>query len=405
MPNIIDVKPHIKQDEIIQVIKDLISIPSYPGIENQETNVALYLHMLFENEGIESEIVHVVDGRCNIIAKLKGLGKGKNLLLVGHTDTVPAYDMKDACVPYIMDGKIFGRGSVDMKGPLACMVLSMIAIKRSGVVLDGDVIFAGVIDEELKSEGTIDLIKRGIVADAAIVGEPTNLDICVAHRGLEWLEISFKGETVHGGRQSKGVNAINMAVAFINHVNEKLPLYIEKTSHEIIGKGSFNFGKIYGGSQPSSVAGDCCVKLDRRWLPGEKHEEIIEQFNIMARDLSESIDNFQCDIKVMDESLMRDGFVHEAMDINLDHEIVKITSEAVKDVLVSEPEKTFFSAWSDGGLLSSYAKIPTIIFAPGDIETAHSPIEHINISQLYPAVLIYANIICKYCNIIDRKTP
>ncbi|SHD77806.1 M20 family metallopeptidase [Schnuerera ultunensis] len=402
MLNIIDVEPYIVQDEIIQVIKDLISIPSYPGINNQETNVAKYLHTLFETEGIESKIIHVVDGRCNVVAKLEGLGKGKNLLLIGHTDTVPSYDMKDACVPYIKEGKLFGRGSVDMKGPLACMALAMIAIKRSGVILDGDVIFAGVIDEEHNSEGAIDLIKNGIEADSAIVGEPTNLDICVAHRGLEWLEVSFKGETVHGGRQSDGINAIDMAVAFINYVNKKLPLYIEKTNHEIIGKGSFNFGKIYGGSQPSSVAGDCYIELDRRWLPGEKYEDIIGQFDDMAKDLSKSIENFNCNIRVMDESLMRDGYVHEAMDIDKNHEIVNITSEAVKDVLVDEPKKTYFPAWSDGGLISSYAKIPTIIFAPGDLETAHSSIEHIDINQLYPAVLIYANIICKYCNVIEK---
>lgn len=397
MTNIIEIEPYITQDEIIKIIKELISIPSYPGIDSQETNVARYFHKLFESEGIPSEVVHVVDGRCNIIAKLTGSGNGNTLLLTGHTDTVPIYDMKEAITPYIKDDKLFGRGSVDMKGPLACMALSMIAIKRSGITLDGNVIFAGVIDEEHKSEGTIDLINKGLKADAAIVGEPSNLDICVAHRGLEWIEIVFKGETVHGGKQSKGVNAIDMAVAFMNSVNEKLPLYIEKTDHEIIGKGSFNFGKIYGGSQPSTVPGECCIQLDRRWLPGEKYEDIMDQFKNIAEDLSKNIKNFKCDIRVMNESLMRDGYVHEAMDINLDHDIIKITSDVTKGVLGRKPEKTFFPAWSDGGLLSSYAKIPTIIFAPGDIETAHSALEHININQLYPAVSIYANIICKYC--------
>jgi acetylornithine deacetylase/succinyl-diaminopimelate desuccinylase len=126
------------EGEIISLIADLVKIPSYPGIPGQETGVAERIHRFFRGEGIDSEVIPVVDGRCNVIARLPGTGGGSSLLLTGHTDTVPPYDMEDACTMKIERGTLIGRGVVDMKGALACMMLSMAAIKRSGIKLRGD---------------------------------------------------------------------------------------------------------------------------------------------------------------------------------------------------------------------------------------------------------------------------
>lgn len=225
----------ISEKEVIDFIGELVSIPSYHGIKNQETEVANKINELFEKEGIESEIIHVADGRCNVIANLKGTGNGKTLLLTGHTDTVPPYDMESPFILKNDDGKLFGRGVVDMKGPLACMIYSMIAIKRAKIELKGNIIFAGVIDEEEKSLGTIDLLEKDIKADAAIVGEPTNFEACVAHRGLEWFELYFQVKTVHGGAQKLGVNAIVKASDFIQRAEEKLAPKIMNETHPING--------------------------------------------------------------------------------------------------------------------------------------------------------------------------
>lgn len=385
-------------EEIIDLIMDLVKIPSYPGISNQETKVAEYFYDLFVRNGIEAEVIPVVDGRCNIVATLKGHGGGKKLLLTGHTDTVPPYDMEDALVPIIKDNKIYGRGAVDMKGPLACMAQAMINIKRSGVKLSGDVIFAGAIDEELKSEGTIHLVKEGITADAAIVGEPTNMKLCIAHRGLEWLEFHFKGKTVHGGAQKKGQNAIVMASKFIEKVSNRISQIIESNNHDIIGKGTFNIGTIHGGSQPSTVAGDCILTIDRRWLPGEKYEDILNEFRSTIDELSNEEPLFKCEMKIMDVSVMTDGYVHEAMETSYDHEIVNIVHEAMIETVEKEPEISAFAAWSDGGLLNTYAGIPTIVLGPGDLESAHSAVEHIELNQVFEAISIYEKIIKLYCS-------
>ncbi len=383
--------------EIVNTIVEMIKIPSYPGIEGQETKTAMYIHKFFKKENIPSEIYEVVDGRCNVVAKLKGKGTGKSILLTGHLDTVPLYDMEDGLNPKVESGKIIGRGSVDMKGPLACMMLSMAALKRAGMELDGDVVFAGVIDEENKSEGTIELLKRGLNVQAAVVGEASELNICVGHRGLEWFEFFFQGKTVHGGKQEEGINAIKNAMTFIKALEEELIPKLKVNYHPIIGTSSMNYGYIKGGLQPSTVAGECLLQIDRRWIPGEKYENILKQYRDIIDKLEKEDEKFKCKMKVMDVSLMRDGYVHEAMETDKNHTFVKIVSEIVHLITGNIPKRTGFTAWSDGGLLNSYGNIPTVIFAPGCIESAHSNREYIDIESLLPAVFSYALICHKFC--------
>lgn len=305
--------------------------------------------------------------------------------------------MEDGLNPKVESGKIIGRGSVDMKGPLACMMLSMAALKRAGMELDGDVVFAGVIDEENKSEGTIELLKRGLNVQAAVVGEASELNICVGHRGLEWFEFFFQGKTVHGGKQEEGINAIKNAMTFIKALEEELIPKLKVNYHPIIGTSSMNYGYIKGGLQPSTVAGECLLQIDRRWIPGEKYENILKQYRDIIDKLEKEDEKFKCKMKVMDVSLMRDGYVHEAMETDKNHTFVKIVSEIVHLITGNIPKRTGFTAWSDGGLLNSYGNIPTVIFAPGCIESAHSNREYIDIESLLPAVFSYALICHKFC--------
>lgn len=383
-------KAVISEEEIIDYIAALVAIPSYSRLKNQEMEIAGYIHRTFLKEGIDSRLIEVKKGRYNIIATLKGEGGGKTLLLTGHTDTVPAYDMKDPFKLNIKGNKLYGRGVADMKGSLACMIFSMIAIKRAKVKLKGDILFAGVIDEEEGSSGTIDLIERGIKADAAIVGEPSNLNLCVAHRGLEWFEFQFHGKTVHGGKQSEGINAILKASDFIQRCEEKLMPKIIDETHNIIGFSSMNYGTIQGGTQPSTVPGDCTLKIDRRWVPGVDYEQVVKDFEDVIAELKNEDKNFDCSFKVMKESRMKEGYIHEAMEIDLKHPILSMLRKSTETVQNKTPETTFFPAWTDGGLLSSYAKIPTIVFGPGDLKSAHSAGEYLAKDQILPATLIYA---------------
>jgi acetylornithine deacetylase/succinyl-diaminopimelate desuccinylase len=159
-----------------------------------------------------------------------------------------------------------------------------------------------------------------------------------------------------------------------------------------------NYGTINGGTQPSTVAGECLLKIDRRWVPGIKYSNVVKDYENIIDELSEQDKSFNCTLKVMDTSIMKNGYVHEAMETDINHPIVEMAKNKEIDVLNRIPKITYFPAWSDGGILSSYAKIPTIVFAPGNLETAHSANEQISIDQILPATLIYALIAIDYCN-------
>jgi len=383
--------------EVIELTKELVKIQSYCGLENQETEAAEYLNSLFLLEGFESKTEEVLKGRRNVIATLKGIGGGRNLMLNGHLDTVPAYGMANPFEPEIKEGKLFGRGSVDMKGPIAAMVCAMKAIKKLNLSLKGDVMFAGVIDEETNGAGMLALVKDMPDVNAAIIGEPSNFHVCIAHRGLEWLEIHIEGKTVHGGRQREGLNAITMAAKLINSLDEYMEESIGKSSHPIIGRGSYNIGTIRGGTQPSTVAGDCVITLDRRWLPGETHKEIIDDLQDFLHSFAKDAPGYKFRMKIHDSSVIEPGYAHEAMETPKGDPIVGAVARGVTDILGVDPVYSFFPAWTDGGLLGPYGKLPIVVFGPGELESAHSDAEFINIECLVDAVAVYGWIIYQYC--------
>lgn len=391
---------YFSEQETIDLLAKLVSFPSHEGIEGQETEVAEYISDFLNREGIEAELVPVADGRCNVIARMKGTGEGKSLLFTGHTDTVPPYDMQGN--PYeakIVDGNMFGRGVLDMKAGLACMMMAMAVIKRADIKLSGDLIFAALIDEEAKSLGTRAYLQScSDMPDAAIISEPTDMEICIGHRGLEWFEFTFYGKTVHGGKQKEGINAIQKATMFINRLeNDLIPRIEKKMPHPIIGSPSMNYGLIKGGTQPSTVAGECILQLDRRWIPGENFKDIVQEYQQIIDELSVEDPKFKADIKVMEISYMDDKYVHEAMDTDPNEPVVKITEKAIEEVTGAKSVMRSFTAWTDGGLINYYGKVPTIVLGPGELEYAHSANEHIKVNSLVPAVLIYTSIACDYC--------
>lgn len=390
---------YYSEEEVVGLLTKLVGIPSHEGVENQETEVAEYIYNFFVREGIEAELVPVEDGRCNVIATLKGIGGGKTLLFTGHTDTVPPYDMADPYDIKVIDGNLYGRGVLDMKAGLACMMMAMAGIKRSGIILSGDLVFAALIDEEAKSLGTrawLQSCRR--LPDAAIVSEPSNMEICVGHRGLEWFEFTFHGKTVHGGRQKEGVNAIQKAARFINRLEcELIPRIEKKTPHPIIGSPSMNYGFIRGGTQPSTVAGECILQMDRRWIPGESFSDAVREYQEIIDELSKEDPKFKADIKVMEISYMDDRYVHEAMDTDPEEPVVKTAEKAIEEATGTKAVIRSFPAWTDGGLINYYGKVPTIVLGPGELEYAHSAEEHIPVETLLPAVRIFSSIACEFC--------
>lgn len=392
-----NIKNFVTSNEVAELTSQLIKIPSYSGLINQEQDVGIYIYNFFKDNGIDVELVEVLKNRYNVIAKINGDGSGKSLMLTGHMDTVPAYDMSIS--PFsgeIKNGSVFGRGSCDMKGPLASMIMALIGIKRSGIKLKGDLIFAAVINEEQTSEGTEYIVRNGPKTNAAIVGEPTNLDIAAGHRGLEWLKIKIKGKTTHGGTSSQGINAISKAAKLIVEIENNLIPKMNEKSHWLIGRPTLNFGKIYGGDQASTVAGECSIELDRRWIPSESYEQVFNDFNEIFDKIKKEDPEFDAELKQIygDVNMM----VHKPMEIDINDPVVKCLEKSLLMVNEVNPSIVSFPAWTDASLLSNYAKIPTVVFGPGNLNKAHSKEEYIEIEQLYKALQVYALTAINYCN-------
>ncbi len=386
----------VSPEEVYEITANLIKIPSYTGLKDQEKAIAEHIHRFFEKEGIPSYFQEPLPNRPNIIATLKGNGTGKSLMLTGHMDTVPPYNMtRDPFSANIEDGNMYGRGTCDMKGALGTMMAAMAAIKRSGIVLGGDVIFAGVINEEQLSEGTEYIVRNGPYTDAAIVGEPSDLNIAAGHRGLEWIEIDIIGKTTHGGTPTEGVNAISKAAKLITKIEDELLPKFKDRKHPLIGEPLLNFGVIEGGDQPSSVAGRCSLYIDRRWTPLESFELIMGELRSIVADLQMSDNQFQAHVKryFEDSNMM----LHRPLEIDLDHPIVLALEKGIHQSQKKPADIISFPAWTDASLLSNYANIPSVVFGPGHLKHAHSEDELVPLAQLKGAYEIYALTALEFC--------
>ncbi len=396
-----DFRQFYTDEEVIGLLQKLVAIPSYKGVPGREAAVGDFIYETCTALGFQCE-KHPVDGeRCNIYARLPGTGGGKTLLLDGHMDTVPPYEMTiDPFAAEIRDGFLWGRGSNDMKAGLASMIIAMAAIKRSGIRLKGDVLLAAVVGEEAESDGTEAFVVEGGKADGAIVGEPSDYSYCIGHRGLETLTIRVKGTTIHSGQALKGINAIKMMSRLINRIEEELYPEILKRENPYMGQALMNYGKIYGGDQVCTVAGECALDLDRRYIAGETVESVLAEYQAIIDRLHEEDPAFSATLERMPNSRMK-HLAHAPLMTDPEEDIVKAVTGALRDHLGREPELNTKRGWTDAGVLSSFGKIPTVVCGPGSIILPHTKDEHTPLDQVCGFVNIYARIAARFCGVSE----
>jgi len=385
----------VKRAEIEKLVKDLVKIPSHREVPTMELEVAQFLHEFLQGEGIESKLRTVVKNRPNVIAVIKGSGEGRSLLLNGHTDTVPPYDMDiPPFTPKVDGGRLYGRGSLDMKGGLGAMAMTLVGLRRAKAKLEGDLYLAAVVGEELKSDGTEDIVLHGPRADMAIVGEPTDLEIQPSHRGLEWLDVHFYGKAAHGGQADKGVNAITMAAKFIRAVEEDLKprLASRKSRHTL--PATINLGVITGGQQPSSVADHCMIKLDRRWIPEEKVQQVFEEIYDIFDKLKREDPRFKAKLTRDPANMLT--MTHVPNVVSTSHPLVKSLERSYRSVTGKPPKVTSFWGWTDAALMTHFAKMPTVVFGPGGAG-AHARVEYVLTDDLVKCTQVYSQVALDIC--------
>jgi acetylornithine deacetylase/succinyl-diaminopimelate desuccinylase family protein len=392
---LVKIKRAISKSETERLVKDLVKIPSHRDVPTKEREVARFLQGFLQDEGIEAKLRNVEKDRPNVIARVEGGGGGKSLMLNGHTDTVPAYDMDiSPFAPKVQAGKLYGRGSLDMKGGLGAMAMAIVALRRSKVRLGGDVILAAVVGEEGRSEGTEDIVLNGPRTDAAIVGEPTDLEIQPTHRGLEWLNVHFFGKAAHGGQADRGVNAISMAARFVREVEEDLLPRLRARKSKYMSSPTLNLGVIEGGQQPSSVADHCVIRMDRRWVPEEELQSVFEEVYAIFDKLKAEDPKFNAKL-VRDPSNMK-SMTHVPNVVPTDHWMVRSLKGSVKTVTGRPAKITSFWGWTDAALLTHFGKMPAVVFGPGGAG-AHARVEYVLTDDLVKCARVYALTAAEAC--------
>jgi len=334
--------------------------------------------------GIESRIDSWDKTRANIIAHIQSSGRKGALLFASHLDVVPAGGVnwsKPAFDAVESEGRIYGRGSADMKGGIAAIVTAIGEIVESGTKLKGDIIFFGAAGEETDSCGTRRFVREnGKLPDltGAVITEPTNFEIITAHRGMLWLKAETFGKAAHSSTPHLGVNAINSMRAVLNELeNFKIPF----VRHELLGECSMSINTIAGGEAMNIVPDKCKIEIDIRTVPGQNEQDIIDGLQKIFTKLKQRNPKFDAEVSIIRQV--------QALETDTQCDFVKAFCSAVG---INETTAVGFT--TDGPYFASLG-VPVVIFGPGKPHLAHKPDEYIDISDLKKGVQYYKNIILK----------
>ncbi|WP_166827256.1 M20 family metallopeptidase [Thalassoroseus pseudoceratinae] len=375
-------------------LKELIAIPSVnpmgrdiTGPEYFEARVTEYLTDVFKTWGVPFKVTEITPGRANIVARWDG-SNGRTVLLDAHQDTVPVSGMTiPPFEPAERDGKIYGRGSCDVKGGLAAMLTAFGRLVHEQPSDAATVFLSCTCDEEAGAKGVTKLAEQITQADessffwprpeAAIVAEPTNLDVVVAHRGAVRWKIATTGRACHSSRPEDGINAIYRMARLLSALEEYAGLVGDSLPpHPLCGPATLSVGRIEGGASVNIVPDACVIEIDRRLIPGEDGESARQQ---VAEFLRSKLD-FEFEMQPPwiaspplpddDNGALADGLLKTIESIVGPHQRVGVP-------------------YGTNGSRLAAIDVPTVVFGPGDIAQAHTKDEWIDIAELEQSVDVY----------------
>ncbi len=385
--------PFIRKKELIDLTTRLVQIPTENPPGNEKA-AAQFLKPLLSKMGFKTKTVLSPKGRWNIVAERRWGKGGRTLIFNGHLDVVPAGNPSQWKYPpfrgTLSKGRIYGRGASDMKSGIASFIHALSTIERSKMRLhQGAVVLHLVSDEESHGRQGMGFLtqKERIRGDAALVGEPTDLQPVITQKGALWLRISTLGKSAHGSRPHLGVNAVEKMMKLMERLNS-IPL---ETEHPMLGKPTLNVGTIQGGTKINIVPDRCEIEVDRRMLPGEKKGEVIEKMKETLDSLRSRDPFFQYRMEEIDFA--------EPSEVNPEEEIVKIAVDAIQDVMGKKPSLRAFSGFTDSRFYINQCHIPTLIFGPGEVDQSHTTDESVEVEALVKAARIYGLILANHLSL------
>ena len=324
--------------------------------------------------------------RANLIFEIKGAAEGLKLLATGHLDTVPPGNRPWQHDPFgaeIKDGLIYGRGASDMKGSVAAMLYAIARMKRKGIMPKQDILFLATAGEEMFCQGALHFVDKNGMENigAVLVGEPSNGDLLLAHKGAAWLEVTTYGKTAHGSMPDLGVNAVMSMNVFLTALARQS---FQAEKHSLLGLPTISVNKIEGGVAINVVPDSCKCKIDIRTIPGQNEDDVKILIEKAIAEATECCPEFKADYKFLC-SLPSVGCIPND----------KIIDCAV-ECADREMKQRGVNYFTDASALIGDKKMPLIIYGPGDDKQAHQPDEYLSMSKYFEAIEFYEKFFTAY---------
>jgi acetylornithine deacetylase len=374
----------MEREQIRKLVADMVAIPSVNSLDDPPDNVrgesrlAAFIEMVLRNAGISCELREAAPGRSSIVARIPG-ESDEAIWFDAHIDTVSGEGMQfDPFSPRIEGDILYGRGSADNKGSAAAMMAALMGIAQSGVRPPLTVIFSGTADEEFRMRGLLSLLDAGITAKAAIVGEPTDLQVIVAHKGVARFKIITAGKAAHSSRPDLGVNAIYRMGKVIQALEAYARHGVGRESHPMLGKATLSVGVIRGGEYANIVPDRCEIQVDRRLLPGEEGRKAIADVRNYL------VDAIPGDIGM---EVTAPDILVPALDLSTQSPLVRAVSAKVREAVGKAPLEGMSGTTHAGQFVAR--DIPALVLGPGKLGQAHTATEELDLTQVEQAAQVY----------------
>jgi acetylornithine deacetylase len=370
-------------DRAVQLVREVCRIPSVLGDEGP---LAAFLAGAMRDSGFEGvELQPVLPDRPNAIGEIN-FGAGRRVVLTGHMDTKPVSHGWTRSQPWsgdVIDGRVYGHGIMDMKAALVCQIVAMEALRDSGLPLRGSVAMAAVSDHMGDQAGSIAYFDTHR-ADLCVLGELTDNQICLGHRGRYYFDIVTLGRSAHTCHKHSAVNAnVLAAQAVLTLDRSRLEPELEPWVVELFGAETFIVpGRIYGGlapGGPSMIPDECVIRVDCRPQPGVTVDEVRAEIDRCLEIARQADPRFRAEVTLAD---VKDGYLARP-----DDEVIRLMVEAVREVCGGEP-RLVTENWL-GDTASFGARVPTVIYGPGG-PPVYCPDENLSIQDIHQATQVYA---------------
>ncbi|WP_042196825.1 M20 family metallopeptidase [Paenibacillus camerounensis] len=386
-----------------------------PGNEHR---LSLLLYDFLQTAGHDSTVRGIGEGRSNLEAVFAGTGKGRKLMFCGHLDTVSPWTAEAGIYPphgaVIEGGRMYGRGTSDMKAGLAAMLLAAVSLQQEGIRLGGDLIFLATAGEEVDSCGARQYAQEHNLEelDGLVIAEPTGSRIAIGHKGALWLRITLFGRSAHGSMPQLGLNAVEGMMEVIALLHRHA---LEWQAHDpVLGTSSLSVNTISGGVQTNVIADRCTIDVDIRTVPPQRHAELRAEITARLDGMKQLNAGFRYEVQELldrsgvytqpDEELIRTALELAARAGGLAEQEVTRTAgdysgaagEKGADGESSAPAVQGVSYYTDASVLHNHGKLPVLIYGPGDPKLAHQPDEWIDIEAYLDSISFYRELAVRF---------